>query len=260
MTMQQPTIGDAFGAMITDAYAVRTGIGPRPLAGGRLPRPVIEVIERDDGLINGAPADHYLDEPEAWQPHDHRALRLCRGHVLDVGVGAARIALELQRRGMAVTGLDTSAGAIEVARKRGLRDTVLSTVDGYARASARYDTFLLLGNNLGLLEGPERAPVFLAALTGLANPGARIIAQGADPYGTKDPVHVSYHQRNRARGRLGGQLRLRLRYRMVASDWFDYLNCSVDELDQLLKGSGWHLKSIDQKDHPYYLAVMEQDH
>ncbi|WP_436524868.1 class I SAM-dependent methyltransferase [Actinoplanes sp. HUAS TT8] len=258
--MEQPAIGDAFGEMIRDAYAVRTGIGPRPLAGGRLPRPVIEVIERDDGLINGAPADHYLDEPEAWPQHDHRALRLCRGHVLDIGVGAARIALELQRRGMAVTGLDTSAGAIEVARKRGLRDTVLSTVDRYAHATTRYDTFLLLGNNLGLLEGPERAPVFLEALARLASPGARILAQGADPYGTKDPVHVSYHQLNRDRGRLGGQLRLRLRYRMVASEWFDYLNCSVDELDQLLRGTGWHLKSIDRKDRPYYLAVMEQDH
>src|SRR5919112_5947113 len=117
--MEEPAVGDAFGEMIRDAYAVRTGIGPRPLAGGRRPTPVIEVIERDDGLINGAPADHYLGEPDEWQPHDHRALRLCRGHVLDVGTGAGRAAIELQRRGMAVTGLGTSAGAIAGARKPG---------------------------------------------------------------------------------------------------------------------------------------------
>jgi SAM-dependent methyltransferase len=255
--MDQPMIGDAFGEMIRDAYAVRTGIGPRPLAGGRLPRPVIEVIERDDGLINGAPADHYLDEPQDWQPWDRRALRLCRGRVLDVGVGAGRFAVELQRRGMAVTGLDTSLGAIEVSRKRGLRDTVLNTVDEFARASVRYDTFLLLGNNLGLLESVERAPAFLAALARLANPGARIVAQGADPYGTRDPLHVAYHERNRRLGRLGGQLRLRLRYREVASDWFDYLNCSVAELESLVAGTPWQLNSIDDADKPYYLAVME---
>ena len=134
--VEEPEVGDVFGEMIRDAYAVRTGIGPRPLAGGRLPRPVIEVIERDDGLINGAPADHYLDEPAQWQPHDHRALRLCRGAVLDVGCGAGRTALELQRRGMAVTGLDTSAGAVEVARARGLRDTVITDVDTYASRAA----------------------------------------------------------------------------------------------------------------------------
>ena len=255
--MDHLEIGDVFGEMIRDAYAVRTGIGPRPLAGGRVPRPVIEIIERDDGLINGAPADHYLDDPDEWQPHDHRALRLCRGHVLDVGVGAGRTAIELQRRGMAVTGLDTSAGAIEVARKRGLRDTVLSTVDRYARSAARYDTFLMLGNNLGLLEGPERAPVFLAALASLANPGARIIAHGTDPYGTTDPVHTAYHRCNRDRGRLGGQLRLRLRYRLLATEWFDYLVCSPEELEWLLSGTRWRLGSIDAGDRPYYLAVME---
>ncbi|MCM4081672.1 class I SAM-dependent methyltransferase [Paractinoplanes hotanensis] len=255
--MEEPPIGDVFGEMIRDAFAVRTGVGPRPLAGGRVPRPVIEVIERDDGLINGAPADHYLDEPGEWEEQDHRALRLCRGHVLDIGVGAGRIAVELQRRGMAVTGLDTSAGAIAVARERGLRDTVLNTVDAYASASARYDTFLLLGNNLGLLENAERALVFLAALARLANPGARIIAQGTDPYGTTDPVHVGYHQRNRERGRLGGQLRLRLRYRRLATAWFDYLNCSVAELDAVLAGTRWRLTAIDEADRPYYLAVME---
>ena len=255
--MDQPPVGDVFGEMIRDAYAVLTGIGPRPLAGGRVPRPVIEIIERDDGLINGAPAGHYLAEPAEWQPHDHRALRLVRGAVLDIGAGAGRTALELQKRSMAVTGLDTSAGAIEVARKRGLRDTVLNTVDAYAHSTARYDTFLLLGNNLGLIESRERAPAFLAALATLARPGARIIAQGTDPYGTTDPVHVAYHRRNRERGRFGGQLRLRLRYRLLATDWFDYLNCSVEELESLLEGTRWRLKSVDSEDRPYYLAVME---
>jgi SAM-dependent methyltransferase len=256
--MDEPAIGDAFGDMIADAYAVRTGIGPRPLAGGRRPTPVIEVIERDDGLINGALADHYLGTPDEWPPHDHRALRLVRGAALDIGVGAGRTAIELQRRGTAVTGLDTSPGAIEVARKRGLRDTVITTVDVFAdRATARYDTFLMLGNNLGLVESRERAPVFLSALERLARPGARIIAQGTDPYGTSDPLHVAYHRGNRERGRLGGQLRLRIRYRKVASAWFDYLVCSTDELESLLDGTRWRLKSVDAADRPYYLAVME---
>ena len=63
---EQPHLGDVFGEVVRDAYAVQTGIGPRPLAGGRVPRPVIEIIERDDGLINGAPAAHYLAPPAEW--------------------------------------------------------------------------------------------------------------------------------------------------------------------------------------------------
>ncbi len=255
--IDQPRIGDVFGEMIRDTYAVHTGIGPRPLAGGRLPRPVIEIIERDDGLINGSPAAHYLDGPQDWPPHDHRALHRVRGNVLDIGVGAGRIALELQTRGVPVTGLDISPLAIAVTRKRGVTDTVLATVDEHARSGRRYDTFLLLGNNLGLLESRQRAPGFLAALAAMAAPGAQVIAHGTDPYGTTDPVHVGYHQRNRERGRFGGQLRLRLRYREIATEWFDYLVCSIEELRSLVDGSPWRLAELDEADRPYYLAILE---
>ncbi|GIF74709.1 hypothetical protein Asi02nite_42270 [Asanoa siamensis] len=255
---QEPLVGDAFGEMIRDALAVSTGVGPRPLAGGRLPRPVIEIIEREDGLINGAPAAPYLDPPSAWPDHDHRALSRVRGRVLDIGVGAGRIALELQRRGVAVTGLDVSAGAIEVCRRRGVHDLVLATVDEHAAAAGpTYDTFLLLGNNLGLIGGADRALGFLAALAALARPGAQLIAHGTDPYNTTDPVHVAYHRLNRSRGRLGGQLRLRVRYRELATEWFDYLVCSVDELRELVAGTPWRIADIDNADAPYYLATLE---
>ncbi|PTA44867.1 bifunctional 2-polyprenyl-6-hydroxyphenol methylase/3-demethylubiquinol 3-O-methyltransferase UbiG [Micromonospora sp. RP3T] len=252
----EPTIGDVFGEMIRDAYAVATGVGPRPMAGGRLPRPVIEIIERDDGLVNGAPAGHYLDPPQQWQPHDHRAVDRVHGHVLDVGVGAGRIALHLQERGVSVTGLDTSLGALRVSRHRGVRELVHGTVDEHVADGRRYDTFLLLGNNLGLFEGRERAPALLAALAALARPGARVIAHGTDPYGTTDPVHTGYHEANRRRGRLGGQLRLRLRYRLLGTEWFDYLVCSPDEFAELVHGSPWRLTDVDDTDRPYYLATL----
>ncbi|RKN48679.1 class I SAM-dependent methyltransferase [Micromonospora endolithica] len=252
----EPRIGDVFGELLRDALAVSTGIGPRPLAGGRLARPVIEIIERDDGLINGAPAAHYLDGPAEWQPHDHRAVDRVRGATLDVGVGAGRIALLLQEWGVPVTGLDTSPGALAVCRRRGVRDLVSGTVDEHVADGRRYDTFLLLGNNLGLIEGRERAPGFLAALAALARPGAQVIAHGSNPYGTRDPVHTGYHELNRRRGRLGGQLRLRLRYRELGTEWFDYLVCSPEELGDLVHGSPWWLADVDDRDAPYYLATL----
>jgi SAM-dependent methyltransferase len=252
----QPRIGDVFGEMIRDAFAVKTGVGPRPLVGGRLPRPVIEIIERDDGLINGAPAAHYLDGPEDWQPYDRRAVDRAAGAILDIGVGGGRVALELQRRRQDVTGLDISAGAIEVCRQRKIKNLVHATVDDHVRAGRRYDTFLLLGNNVGLLEGRDRAPAFLAALAAMARPGARVIAHGTDPYNTTDPVHTAYHRRNRERGRLGGQLRLRLRYRQLATEWFDYLVCSADELRDLVEPTPWRIAHVDTADAPYYLATL----
>ncbi|WP_320067323.1 class I SAM-dependent methyltransferase [Micromonospora sp. RTGN7] len=252
----EPRSGDVFGELLRDALAVQTGVGPRPMAGGRLPRPVIEIIERDDGLINGAPAAHYLAGPAEWQPYDHRAVDRVRGETLDIGVGGGRIALLLQERGVPVTGLDTSLGALRVCRRRGVRDLVHATVEKHVADGRRYDTLLLLGNNLGLIEGRDRAPAFLAALAALARPGAQVIAHGTDPYGTTDPVQTGYHELNRRRGRLGGQLRLRLRYRELGTEWFDYLFCSVAELAELVRDTPWRLTDVDDRDAPYYLATL----
>jgi hypothetical protein len=51
----------------------------------------------------------------------------------------------------------------------------------------------------------------------------RIMAASNDPGLTDDPTHLAYQERNRRRGRMPGQLRLRVRYRDLSDPWFDYL-------------------------------------
>jgi SAM-dependent methyltransferase len=245
--------GDAFGEMLRAALAERDGKGQRPTLVARYPVAVTEVIERDDGFVSTLPAARYLAPPADWPDIDHRALALARGRVLDVGAGAGRVALALQQRGYEVTGLDVSAGAIGVARACGVRDVAHASVSGH---TGRYDTFLLLGNNLGLLESPARAPAFLAALSALGSPHARVVAQGTDPYATSDEAHLRYHAWNRRRGRMPGQLTLRVRYRDLATAWFDYLLCTPAELASMLPGTGWRVAEIDDADAPRYLAVL----
>ncbi len=255
--IQPPRSGDAFGELVRAALAEETGHGPRPTIGGSIPRPAIEIVERDDGLINGAPAARYLCRPDQWPPFDQRALDRIEGRTLDIGTGAGRLALALQDRGTPVVALDVSPGAIEVAAARGVRETVCATVAEHASGGQEgYDRFVLFGNNLGLLESRERAPGFLAALAAMANRGAKIIAQGTGPYATKDELHLAYHARNRAAGRMGGQLRVRVRYRDLATEWFDYLLCTPDELADLVAGTAWRVESIDDADSPLYVAVL----
>lgn len=254
--MDGPRTGDAFGEILRAALAEQTGIGPRPTIAGRVPRPVVEIVERDDGFIAGHPAARYLSGPDEWWGCERRAVARIHGSTLDIGAGGGRIALVLQERGVPVTALDVSPGAIGVATARGVFRTVCSTVDEHARAGPAYDTFVLFGNNLGLLESARRAPVFLAALAAMARPGARLFAQGTDPYASADPYHLGYHERNRARGRMAGQLRLRVRYLDVSTPWFDYLLCSVEELAGLVAGTGWRLSDVDEADAPVYLATL----
>src|SRR5437764_15405506 len=84
----------------------------------------LEIIERDDGFLDAGKMAYFA--PVAlWPAVERRALRWVRGRVLDVGVGAGRAALEVQRRGRSLVGIDVSSGAAEVARWRGLLDVRL---------------------------------------------------------------------------------------------------------------------------------------
>ena len=242
--MTGPRVGDAFGEMLRAGFESRSASA------------MVEIVERDDGLIRAATAERYFAEPAEWAAFERRALDLATGRVLDVGCGAGRFALPLQARGLTVTALDVSPGAVQVSGRRGVRHTVLGTASDQAEAGERYDTFLLMGENLGLLESAERARRFLAELATMASAGARIIAHGADPHQTDDPVHVRYRERNRERGRMPGQMRIRVRHRDLATPWFDYLLCSPAELAALLEPTAWQLTDVSDVDQVNYLAIL----
>ena len=198
-----------------------------------------EIIERDDGFIDasGGPAG-YFAPVRRWPAAERRGLRFVRGRVLDLGCGAGRVALELQRRGHEVVAIDNSPGAIEVARRRGVRDARAVALEAFDPELGRFDTAVMYGNNLGLLGSQAKARRVLTRLGPMVH---RIVASTMNPYGTDDPVHLAYHARNRKRGRMSGQLRLRVRFRGHASRWFDYLLVSPEELQTLIEGTGWQL-------------------
>ncbi len=120
-----------------------------------------------------------------------------------------------------------------------------------------FDTFLLCGHNLGLLEDPEHGRRFLARLSELARPGARIVGTTRDPYETSDQDHLTYHQVNRERDREPGQTRLRVRFRALATDWFDYWFMSREELESVANASGWNVVIDRPLFSGSYLAVLE---
>jgi SAM-dependent methyltransferase len=231
-------VDDAFGRTLLDAAE-----------GGAAG---LEIVERDDGFIAVSTFD-YLAPFRRWKPVERRALRYARGRVLDVGCGGGRVALELQARGREVVAIDPSPGAVEVSRRRGVSDARLVRLEDVDASLGHFGTVLMYGNNFGLFASRSKARRLLRTLRPLAE---RIVAESNDPYRSDDPVHLAYRERNRRRGRMGGQLRLRCRYRNLIGPWFEYLLASPDEVTEIVEGTGWEVERFVRDDGSFYVAVL----
>lgn len=225
-----------------------------------LGKPSYEIVEREDGYI--APsggAQNYFAEYPNWPDSHKKAMRYARGKVLDIGCGAGRVSLYLQSKGLDVTAIDNSPLAVKVCRKRGVRKAKVMSISEVGKFKpSSFDTIILYGNNFGLFGSAAGARVLLKKLARITSRGARIIAEGRDPYGTEDPVHLAYHQYNRRRGRMPGQLRIRIRFRNYLGGWFNYLLVSKDEMKGILEGTGWEAVRFLDGQASAYVAVIKK--
>lgn len=127
-----------------------------------------------DGRRVPVPLGRWLGEPA---PEEERLLARAVGPVLDVGCGPGRHVVALQRRGLAVLGVDVSAAAVRLARRRGapaVRGSVFAALPG----SGRWRTALLLDGNVGIGGDPV---ALLSRIAGVLRPEGRLLAEVEAP-------------------------------------------------------------------------------
>jgi 2-polyprenyl-3-methyl-5-hydroxy-6-metoxy-1,4-benzoquinol methylase len=220
-----------------------------------------EIVERDDGFFNASPKGPgiYFSEYEDWDLLDRKAVELVKGRVLDIGCGAGRHSLYLQRKGFDVLGIDSSPLAIKICKLRGLRRARVMAIEQLNFKPNSFDTVIMLGSNFGLFGSFGRAKRLLKKLHRMTSRNGLIVASTRDTYKTDNPDHLEYHKLNRKRGRMAGQLRLRIRFRKCVGRWFDYLIVSKKEMEEILKGTGWQIREFIDSDVSAYVAVIEKE-
>jgi SAM-dependent methyltransferase len=236
---------DGYGALLLSAYKT-SGHGS------------FEIAERVDGFIaasNWPP--RYFSEYSDWSKRERQAIQLAKGRVLDIGCGAGRFSLHLQQKGFDVTGIDNSRGAVEVCKLRGVKNVRLMSIDEIGKFKpASFDSVIMMGNNFGLFGGFKKARRLLKQLYAITSVEGQIIAEAVDPYQTNEKLHLAYQRRNRAQGRMSGQLRIRIRHQNIVGAWFDYLLVSQEEMKGILSGTGWELAKILPDKGPGYTAII----
>jgi len=230
---------------------------------GRIYRDALEgkdpnyIIERDDGFIRHTSIQPLLAPYDEWYPAEKEAIVGRKGPFLDIGCGVARVGEYVKSQGMEYYGIDLSPLAVELCHKRGHENVFLMSATDIKFDSPKFNTIVLYGNNFGLAGTPSGVVKMLEQLYRITTEDAVILAGSRDPEATANPVHLSYHEQNRANGRPPGQLRLRNRYRELVDDWWWLLIAGLDLMNDLANQAGWYLDTVFGKS-DYQVGVLKK--
>lgn len=199
------------------------------------------VIRRDDGYADEKQAERYFWPYIKWPDYEREILKEVKGRVLDIGAGAGRHSLWLQSRGFEVHAIDISPLAVEVMKTRGIKNVHLMPLQRLNFPDCYFDSVLLMFNNFGLGGTIEGTKKMLEKVHKITGGNGQIITTINDPTKTDKPEHLAYQKNNLKKGKPIGQVTIRHEYKGEKGDWFDLLMVSPEELEDLVKGTGWQI-------------------
>ncbi|WP_194765870.1 class I SAM-dependent methyltransferase [Tamlana sp. I1] len=180
---------------------------------------------------------------------EQKALKLCKGRVLDVGCGAGSHSLYLQKKGFELKAIDISKGAIEVSKQRGIKTAeVISLLD----ETKQFDTVLLLMNGTGIFQETSQVSKYLTHLKSLLKPKGQILVDSSDiKYMYEDEDGGYWMDMN---SNYYGELDYFLSYKGEKETPMKWLYLDFDTLKLACETVGLKCELIEEGDHFDYLA------
>ncbi|ASO03672.1 class I SAM-dependent methyltransferase [Arenibacter algicola] len=184
---------------------------------------------------------------------EQKALKLCKGNILDIGCGAGSHSLYLQKKGFDVTALDQSTGAIETCKLRGIEHTVLQGIQDFKLQ--KYDTLLMLMNGIGIVGKLKNIDQFLSHLKSLLKPKGQILLDSSDIIYMYDededggywiPDDQNYY----------GEVTFEMEYRGERSEPLDWLYLDYNTLQRAANANNLTCELVSKGKHYDYLAKL----
>ena len=180
---------------------------------------------------------------------EQHALQLSKGTVLDVGCGAGSHSLWLQEKGLNVKAIDSSEGAIEVAKKRGIFNAELKPL---LEETQTFDTILLLMNGTGIFQELSQVSKHLKHLKSLLNPEGQILIDSSDiSYMYEDEDGGLWLDLNQS---YPGELDYYLSYKGEKEDSMKWLYLDFETLKTACFTVGLECEKVMDGEHFDYLA------
>lgn len=187
----------------------------------------------------------YSDMPKLEQC----AIKLAKGKVLDVGCGSGLHSLHLQERGLEVKAIDISNGAVEVAKKRGVKNAFqIDLLD----ETETFDTILLLMNGTGIFQELSQVSKYLSHLKSLLNHNGEIFIDSSDiQYMYEDDDGGLWINSN---AEYYGELDYFLSYKGQEEEPIKWLYLDFERLQLACESVGLKCKKVMDGEHYDYLA------
>jgi 2-polyprenyl-3-methyl-5-hydroxy-6-metoxy-1,4-benzoquinol methylase len=210
-------------------------------------------IVRDDGWTTVLPMESFFRQAEAFEL-ERLALNLCTGKILDVGAGAGLHSLFLQNKGFNVCAIDVIPESVRIMRERGI--SVVQQADIMTFVGSQFDTILMMGHGIGMVEDIPGLERFLVRARSLLRPAGQLLLTSLDIRVRSDPSGISYQKRNRDSGRYFGEIRMQFRYGEIVGPVFGWLQVDADTLKNHAAKHSWYCELLCQQEDGNYLARL----
>ena len=212
------------------------------------------VVRRDDGREATLLVRHFFRDESGFTEMEKRAMELCEGRVLDIGAGAGSQSVALQRKGYSVTAMDISPEAVAVARRRGVTDVLCADILSFE--GGPYDTLLMMGHGIGMVETIEGLKRFLAHAQSLLAADGQLLLDALDVRATRDSANLAYHEVNRKAGRYIGEIRMQFEFQGESGPYCGWLQVDAETLRNHAESAGWRCEVPYQGENGDYLARL----
>lgn len=238
---QQTSVKDIFGKAISAYYHEKDNTDIQ-----------VHSPDFDDDVI---PVSYLFRDFTEMPPLEQKALQLATGRILDVGCGAGSHALYLQKeKNFKITAIDTSKGAVEIARLRGIKD--VQNIDFFDLKNEKFDTVLMLMNGSGIIGKLQNLDKFFKKIRELLNPGGKVFLDSSDlsylfdrdeDGGIWIDSEAAYY----------GELQFKVSYKGKSSDYFNWLYIDFETLKFAAETNNFSCKRIKEGEHYDYLAELQ---
>jgi SAM-dependent methyltransferase len=212
------------------------------------------ILGRDDGHEGRLPVSHFFRGPSEFTAIENTAIKRCAGHVLDVGAGTGLHSLALQEKGLRVTAIDVCSQAVEIMAQRGVVDA--HVLDLFDCEEGPFDTVLMMGHGVGMVETLAGLDRFLAHVCKLLAEGGQVLLDSLDVRVSTDPKNLAYHEANRRAGRYIGEIGLQCEHQGRRGALYHWLHVDPDTLAEHAARAGWKCKVPVAEESGDYLARL----